>query len=112
MSAVAPALDDASIAAPVLGLAKTAPSIHEMHATEQKRWMIWFGTPALVAALFVGRRARHRRRLVDRPALAALGVDILVLVWLAMSSDTNGVDRRGRPRTEYCRPAASRVRGR
>jgi hypothetical protein len=91
MSAVAPALDDASIPGPVLGLAKTAPSIHEMHATEQKRWMIWFGTPVLIAALFVGATFGTGDAWWLSLALAALGVDILVLVWLAMSSDTNGV---------------------
>ena len=64
---------------------------YEMHAAEQKRWMIWFGLPALVAALFVGLTFGTGHAWWLGLAIAAIVVDILVLVWLAMSSDTNGL---------------------
>jgi len=91
MSAVAPALDIPSVAAPVLGLAKAVPSIQEIQAAEQKRWMIWFGTPVLIMSVFIGAAFGTGDAWWLSLSLASLGVDIFVLVWLAMSSDTNGV---------------------
>ena len=64
---------------------------HEMHAAEQKRWMVWFGIPALIASLFVGLTFGTGDAWWMGLAITAIVVDIFVLVWLAMSSDTNGV---------------------
>ena len=53
--------------------------------------MIWFGLPALVSALFVGAVFGTGQEWFLGPAIAVIVLDIFVLVWLAMSSDTNGV---------------------
>jgi hypothetical protein len=91
MSAVATAeLIPVSDALPVHDV-RTAVSINEIHAAEQKRWMIWFGLPALVAALFVGATFETGQAWWIGFALAAIVCDIFILVWLAMSSDTNGL---------------------
>jgi hypothetical protein len=66
-------------------------SIQQMHDTEMKRWMLWFGLPALVGSFFVGMTFATDHAWWLGLAIAALMVDIFVLVWLAMSSDTNGV---------------------
>ena len=67
-------------------------SLHEIAAAEQKRWMTWFGLPALCAAIFVGvRHSGPNQEWYLGLAIAAIIVDIGVLIWLTMSSDTNGV---------------------
>ncbi|HWE80839.1 MAG TPA: hypothetical protein VG265_04260 [Gaiellaceae bacterium] len=66
-------------------------SIYEMNAAEQNRWMIWFGIPALMAAIFVGAALGTGHAWLIGLAITAIVVDIFVLVWLAMSSDTNGL---------------------
>jgi hypothetical protein len=93
MSAVASA-DAVSVIDPIPGptlVAASGPSIQEIHAAEQKRWMIWFGLPALVAAVFVGAVFATDDAWYIGLAIAAIIVDIFILVWLAMSSDTNGL---------------------
>ncbi len=65
-------------------------STQQMNADEQKRWMIWFGIPALVAAFFVGLTFSTNQAWVLGLAIAAIVFDIFILVWLAMTSDTNG----------------------
>jgi hypothetical protein len=65
-------------------------SQHEIEAAEQKRWMTWFGSPALVAAIFVGAVFGTGQEWYLGLAIAAIIVDIGVLIWLALSSDTNG----------------------
>jgi membrane protein implicated in regulation of membrane protease activity len=65
------------------------PAAHEVEAAEQKRWMTWFGLPALIAAFFVGLVFATGQELWLGFAAAAIVADIGVLVWLAMSSDTN-----------------------
>ncbi len=62
----------------------------QVNADEQKRWMIWFGIPALVAAFFVGLTFSTNQAWVLGLAIAAIVFDIFILVWLAMTSDTNG----------------------
>ena len=92
MSAVAPAdVPPVSVAAPVLKPVEGVQSIQEIQAAEQKRWMIWFGLPALVAAIFFGAVFGTGQVWFIGAALTAIVVDIFVLVWLAMSSDTNGL---------------------
>jgi ABC-type dipeptide/oligopeptide/nickel transport system permease subunit len=92
MSAVSPVIDHLSPAAPVLEVAHAvAPSKFELEAREQKRWMIWFGLPMVGAALFIGLLFGTGHEFFIAPAVALIVTDIMVLVWLAMSSDTNGV---------------------
>jgi len=91
MSAVATAdLVPVSDATPVHE-AQAAVSTYEMHAAEQKRWMIWFGIPALIAAMFVGATFGTGQTFWLGLAIATIVCDIFILVWLAMSSDTNGL---------------------
>jgi hypothetical protein len=66
-------------------------SPHALEAAEQKRWMTWFGLPVLVAALFLGLVFGTGDEVFLGLAVASIVVDIGVLIWLAMSSDTNGV---------------------
>ena len=60
-----------------------------VEAAEQKRWMIAFGIPAVVASFFVGLTFATGQAWWLGLAITAIVLDILVLVWLAMSSDTN-----------------------
>ena len=53
--------------------------------------MIWFGLPALVAALFVGATFGTGQAWILGLAILAIVCDIFILVWLAMTSDTNGL---------------------
>src|SRR5580765_8763809 len=69
----------------------TASGEREMHTAEMNRWMLWFGVPAIVAAFFVGLVFATGDAWWMGLAIGALLVDIFVLVWLAMSSDTNGL---------------------
>ena len=69
----------------------TDDGLRQMHDAEQKRWMVWFGIPALVAAVFVGITFATGDAWWLGLAITAIIVDVLVLVWLAMSSDTNGL---------------------
>ena len=66
-------------------------STYDMNAAEQKRWMIWFGVPALIAALFVGATFETGQAWQIGVAIAAIVCDIFILVWLSMTSDTNGL---------------------
>ena len=63
----------------------------EIEAAEQKRWMTWFGTPILVAAAFLGICFYTGDAWWLGLVIVALLLDIFVLVWLAMTSDTNGL---------------------
>jgi hypothetical protein len=92
MSAVSPVIEDVSIPVPTLEIAHAAaPSQLEIETREQYRWMIWFGLPLLGAAVFIGLLFGTGHELFIAPAVGFIVADILVLVWLAMSSDTNGV---------------------
>jgi hypothetical protein len=66
-------------------------STHELEAAEQKRWMTWFGLPALIAAIFVGAVFGTGQEWYLGLAISAIIADIGVLIWLALSSDTNGM---------------------
>jgi hypothetical protein len=87
--AIAEAVPVSDVAAPVEAPAGHATAAVE--AAEQKRWMIAFGIPALVAAVFVGLTFATGHAWWLGLAITAIVLDILVLVWLAMSSDTNRV---------------------
>jgi len=64
---------------------------HRMHAVEMNRWLLFFGLPALIAAFFVGMVFATGDAWWMGLAIAAMVCDTIVLVWLAMSSDTNGL---------------------
>ena len=92
MSAVPSTIEEASTSVPSLEIAHSpAPSRIELEAAEQKRWMVWFGLPMVGAAVFIGLLFGTGHELFIAPAVALIVTDILVLVWLAMSSDTNGI---------------------
>jgi hypothetical protein len=80
-----------SDAVPVHLVAPKGPSTFEIEAEEQKRWMTWFGIPAVVAAAFLGLTFATGDAWWLGLVIAAILVDIFVLVWLAMTSDTNGL---------------------
>jgi membrane protein implicated in regulation of membrane protease activity len=61
-------------------------------AAETNRWMFWFGLPALFAALSIGLALGTGWLWPIGFAIFFIVTDILVLVWLAMSSDTNSGD--------------------
>lgn len=64
---------------------------HLLAADEQRRWMVWFGLPALVAAFFVGMVFATGQEWYLGLAVSAIVADIGVLIWLCMSSDTNAL---------------------
>jgi hypothetical protein len=75
-----------------LTLATATPlSAAELHAKEAARWMLWFGSPVLVMAIFIGAAFATGASSLLGGALAALIADIGILIWLCMSSDTNGL---------------------
>jgi hypothetical protein len=91
MSAVATA-EAVPVSDPAPELAAVAaPTTYEIEAAEQKRWMVFFGLPALVASIFLGITFATDQAWWLGLAITAIVFDIFVLVWLAMSSDTNGV---------------------
>jgi ABC-type dipeptide/oligopeptide/nickel transport system permease subunit len=92
MSAVSSTIEEPSTSVPTLEIAHAAaPSKIELEAAEQKRWMVWFGLPMVGAAIFIGLLFGTGHELFIAPAVALIVTDIMVLVWLAMSSDTNGI---------------------
>jgi uncharacterized membrane protein len=91
MSTVATAENVTTADAPQLHAVETVSAEHEMHAAEMNRWMLFFGLPALIAAFFVGMVFATGDAWWMGLAIAAIICDTVVLVWLAMSSDTNGV---------------------
>jgi hypothetical protein len=94
MSAVA--TDAASLTDTSLHLVDSVvPTIQQLQDAEQKRWMLWFGLPALAAAVFTGICFATGDAWWLGLTIAAILVDILVVVWLAMSSDTNGLIHDG-----------------
>jgi hypothetical protein len=74
--------------APSLHLVTTAPAF-DVAAREANRWMLVFGTPCLVAALFVVAAIGTGVAWLLGLALTALLVAICSLAWLAIASDTN-----------------------
>jgi|GEM_PF-3525728 hypothetical protein len=85
MSAVAPAEHTASI--PDLHLVAASPA--ELAEREMYRWMLWLGLPFLVTAVVVGALfATAQLWLMGFAIVGVIGV-ITVMMWLAISSDTN-----------------------
>jgi hypothetical protein len=90
MSAVAPITDLTAVPSLHLVEAK-ADAREDMHAKEMNRWMLWFGMPVLGMAIFTGAVFATGAEWLLGGALAFLFADICVLMWLCMSSDTNGL---------------------
>ena len=65
------------------------PSPAQLAEQEMYRWMLWFGLPSLVAAIFVGLVFATGSIWWIGGAIAGVLGAISVLVWLAMSSCTN-----------------------
>ena len=92
MSAVATAENATTADAAHLQVVEGAMSAEQrMHTAEMNRWMLCFGVPVLVAAFFVGLVFATGNAWWMAGAITAMVFDTLVLVWLAMSSDTNGL---------------------
>lgn len=86
MSAVASTVEYVS-AAPTLEV--VGPSPAELAEREMYRWMLWFGLPSLVAAVFVALVFATGSMWWIGGAIAGVIGAISVLIWLAMSSCTN-----------------------
>ena len=68
----------------------SGPSLHDVQVQEMNRWMVWFGVPVLVMSFFMGATFVTGEVWGIAGVLAALIADICILIWLCMSSDTNG----------------------
>jgi len=92
MSAVATAENPTTAGASDLHVVESTVSAEQrMHAAEMNRWMVCFGVPILIAAFFVGMVFATGDAWWMGLAITAIVADIFVLVWLSMSSDTNGL---------------------
>jgi hypothetical protein len=92
MSAVAQPIDagtEVAVAAPHAVAAPAAERSIAAETAETNRWMFWFGLPAVFAAISVALALGKGWEFMIGFAIFFIVTDILVLVWLAMSSDTN-----------------------
>ena len=89
MSAVAPAAEYASTPVkPALEVVSLSPA--QLAEKEMYRWMLWFGMPSLIAALFVAAVfATGSMWWIGGAIVGVIGA-ISVLIWLAMSSSVEG----------------------
>jgi membrane protein implicated in regulation of membrane protease activity len=89
MSAVASAAEYTAVPAkPALEVVALSPA--QMAEKEMYRWMLWFGLPSLVAAIFVGFVFATGSIWWIGGAISAVIAAISVLIWLAMTSSTEG----------------------
>ena len=79
------------VAAPALAAVEGGHSNSESQTAEMYRWMVWFGLPVVAAAFVIGAMFATGWAWLIGAAIALIVGDIFVLVWLCMSSDTNGV---------------------
>jgi len=86
MSAVASTVEYVP-ATPALEAVALSPA--ELAQREMYRWMLWFGLPSLVAAIFVALVFATGSMWWWSGAIAGVIAAISVLIWLAMSSCTN-----------------------
>jgi hypothetical protein len=86
MSAVASTVEYVP-SAPVLEV--VGPTQAELAEQEMYRWMLWFGLPSLVAAIFVALVFATGAMWWIGGAIVAVIAAISVLIWLSMSSCTN-----------------------
>jgi hypothetical protein len=69
---------------------------HAEAAKEIRRWMAWLGLPTLAACVFLAASLAGLGAWLLFPAIVAgPGVGGLALIWLALSSDTNGAHAPG-----------------
>ena len=66
-----------------------APSPADLAGKEMYRWMLWFGLPSLVAALFMAAVFATNTIWYIGGAIAGVIGAVGVLIWLAMTSCTN-----------------------
>src|SRR5262249_23740680 len=85
MSAVASTVEH--VPAPALELVPRSPA--QLAEREMYRWMLWFGLPSLVAAVSVALVFATGCVWWIGGAISGVIAAISVLIWLAMSSDTN-----------------------
>src|SRR5262245_17931911 len=90
MSAAAQITDTRTVGPELHIVPAAGPSVAEIQFKEMNRWMIWFGAPLIVMAIFMGATFVTGQVWGIAGVLAALITDICVLIWLCMSSDTNG----------------------
>lgn len=91
MSAVAQ-IADARTVVPELHVAEPATlSAAEIQTKEMNRWLLWFGIPALFMAIFMGATFATSSLWGIGGVLFFLIADVCILIWLCISSDTNGV---------------------
>jgi hypothetical protein len=86
MSAVASA---EFVSAPPALEVVAGPSAGQLAEQEMYRWMLWFGLPSLVAAIFVGAVFATGTIWYIGGAIASIIGAVGVLIWLSMSSCTN-----------------------
>ena len=86
MSAVASTVEYVP-ATPALELVGLSPA--EVAEKEMYRWMLWFGLPSLVSAVFVALVFATDSMWWIAGAIAGVIAAISVLIWLALSSCTN-----------------------
>jgi hypothetical protein len=85
MSAVASTAE--YVAQPTLELVERTDA--QLADQEMYRWMIWFGLPTLVTALFVGTVFATGSIWWISGAIAGVISTVGMLIWLSMTSDTN-----------------------
>jgi len=91
MSAAAQ-VSDVRTVVPELHVAETATlSVAEIQLEEMNRWLLWFGIPVLLMAIFMGATFATDSIWGLGGVLVCLIADIGILIWLCMSSDTNGL---------------------
>jgi len=91
MSAAAQATD-VRLVVPELHLAESAhETAAQAETKEMNRWMLWFGIPVVFMAIFMGATFVTNSMYGIFGVLGFLIADICILIWLCMSSDTNGV---------------------
>ena len=61
----------------------------EVQAAEEQRWLAWFGTPVVLAAIFMGIAFATGDAWVLTFTVVILIGDILVLIMLVLTTDTN-----------------------
>jgi hypothetical protein len=90
MSAAAQITDIGTVVPELHVVEATGPSVAEVQDKEMYRWMTWFGVPVVFMAIFMGIALGGGGLWAIGGVLAALISDICILIWLCMSSDTNG----------------------
>ena len=90
MSAAAQITETRTVAPDLHAVDAAGPSVAQIQEKEMYRWMLWFGIPVVVMAIFMGATYVTDGLWPIAGVLAALITDICILIWLCLSSDTNG----------------------